>query len=70
MGRRILCGTVELNEATIRKYIEKHDIAIDRLGVKECEDPFKDSGFRRWPVTRVIALVQTTRLTGDCLSVV
>ena len=38
--------TVGLNEATIRKYIEdqeKHDIALDKLSVKEYEDPFKGS---------------------------
>lgn len=37
-------STVGLNEATIRKYIqdqEKHDIAIDKLSVKEYENPFK-----------------------------
>ena len=37
-------STVGLNEATIRKYIqdqEKHDIAMDRLSVKEYEDLFK-----------------------------
>ena len=37
-------STVGLNEATIAKYIreqEKHDIAIDKLSVKEYEDPFK-----------------------------
>ncbi len=37
-------STVGLNEATIRKYIqdqEKHDIAVDKLSVKEYEDPFK-----------------------------
>ena len=36
--------TVGLNEATIRKYIqeqESHDIALDKLSVKEYEDPFK-----------------------------
>ncbi len=36
--------TVGLNEATIKKYIqeqEKHDIALDKLSVKEYEDPFK-----------------------------
>ena len=40
-------STVGLNEATIRKYIqdqEKHDIALDKLSVKEYEDPFRDSG--------------------------
>ena len=37
-------STVGMNEATIRKYIsdqEKHDIAMDKLSVKEYEDPFK-----------------------------
>lgn len=37
-------STVGLNEATIRKYIEeqeKADIALDRLSVKEKEDPFR-----------------------------
>jgi putative transposase len=37
-------STVGLNDATVRKYIqeqEKHDIALDKLGVKEYEDPFK-----------------------------
>jgi len=39
-------STVGLNEATIQKYIqeqEKHDIALDKLSVKEYEDPFKGS---------------------------
>ena len=38
---------VGLNEATIRKYIqeqEAHDIALDKLSVKEYEDPFKRQG--------------------------
>ena len=37
-------STVGLNEATIKKYIaeqDKHDIALDKLSVKEYEDPFK-----------------------------
>ena len=37
-------STVGLNEAIIKKYIqeqEKHDIAMDKLSVKEYEDPFK-----------------------------
>ena len=41
---RYYVPTVELNEATIRKYIqdqEKHDIALDKLSVREYEDPFK-----------------------------
>ena len=36
--------TVGLNEATIKKYIqeqERHDIMVDKLSVKEYEDPFK-----------------------------
>ena len=38
-------STVGLNEATIRKYIqEKHDIAIDKLSVKEYENSFRDDG--------------------------
>ena len=40
-------STVGLNGATIKKYIqeqEKHDIALDKLSVKEYEDPFRDSG--------------------------
>ena len=38
---------VELNEATIKKYIqdqEKHDIALDKLSVREYEAPFKGDG--------------------------
>lgn len=37
-------STVGLNEATIKKYIEeqeKHDIALDKLSVREYEDPFR-----------------------------
>ncbi len=37
-------STVGLNEAVIKKYIqdqEKYDIAMDKLSVKEYEDPFK-----------------------------
>ena len=37
-------STVGLNGATIRKYIqeqEAHNIALDKLSVKEYEDPFK-----------------------------
>lgn len=40
-------STVGLNEATIKKHIqeqERKDIALDKLGVKEYEDPFRDSG--------------------------
>ncbi len=40
-------STIGLNEATIRKYIqeqEKHDIALDKLSVREYEDPFKGGG--------------------------
>lgn len=37
-------STVGLNEAVIKKYIQdqdKYDIAMDKLSVKEYEDPFK-----------------------------
>jgi len=37
-------STVGLNEATIKKYIqeqEKHDMALDKLSVREYADPFK-----------------------------
>ena len=40
-------STEGLNEATLKKYIqeqEKHDIALDKLSVKEYEDPFRDNG--------------------------
>ena len=88
-------STVGINEATIKKYIqdqEKYDIAMDKLSVREYEDPFKGgksyerplrgcksdkgnglellqkvkaSALRRWPVIiGLLALVQTTRLTG------
>ena len=39
-------STVVLNEATVKKYIqdqEKHDMMVDKLSVKEYEDPFKGS---------------------------
>lgn len=42
-------STVGLNEQTVVKYIreqEKDDIALDKLNVKEYEDPFSDGGFR------------------------
>ncbi|MGT2756108.1 IS200/IS605 family transposase, partial [Streptococcus ovuberis] len=41
--------TIGLNEQTVAKYIreqEKDDIALDKLSVKEYEDPFSDGGFR------------------------
>ena len=44
-------STVGLNEATIAKYIreqESHDIALDKLSVKEHEDPFKRRRSRRF----------------------
>mgnify|MGYP000853642917 CR=1 FL=1 len=52
-GRRVFwakgyyVNTVGGNEAKIRKYIqeqERKDIALDKLSVKEYEDPFRDSG--------------------------
>jgi putative transposase len=45
-------STVGLNEATIAKYIreqEKHDIALDKLSVKEYENPF-DKGQGKIPL--------------------
>ena len=39
-------SAVGLNEVTLKKYIqeqESHDIAMDKLSVKEYEDPFKGS---------------------------
>ena len=45
-GEGYYVSTVGLNEATIKKYIEdqeKHDTALDKLSVKEYEDPFKGS---------------------------
>ena len=44
-------STVGLNEATIAKYIreqERADIALDRLSVKEYEDPFARGPQGRW----------------------
>ena len=40
-------STVGINEATVTKYIreqEKRDIALDKLSVKEYEDPFRGQG--------------------------
>ena len=34
-------STIGMNEARIKKYIEKHDIAMDELNMREYEDPFK-----------------------------
>ena len=39
-------STVGLNEATIKKYIqeqEKHDIAMDKMSVKEYANPFSEA---------------------------
>jgi putative transposase len=44
LGRRVICKYGRLNEARIRKYIveqEKHDLAMDKISVKEYADPFK-----------------------------
>jgi len=44
MATDTFVSTVGLNEATIKKYIqeqEKHDQAIDKMSLKEYEDPFK-----------------------------
>ena len=43
-AERYYVSTVGLNDATVKKYIqeqEKHDIALDKLSVREYEDPFK-----------------------------
>lgn len=57
-GNRHFCSegyyatTVGLNEAAIAKHVreqEAHDIALDKLSVKECEDPFKKGRPSRTP---------------------
>ena len=43
-------STVGLNEATVAKYIreqEAHDQAIDKLSVKEYEDPFSSNSSKK-----------------------
>ncbi|WP_105248603.1 IS200/IS605 family transposase [Streptococcus suis] len=48
-ARSYYVSTVGLNEKTVAKYIreqEKNDIALDKLSVKEYEDPFSDGSFR------------------------
>nr|WP_306437008.1 transposase [Paenibacillus lactis] len=43
-------STVGLNEATVAKYIreqEAHDQAIDKLSVKEYEDPFRKNSSKK-----------------------
>ncbi|MFE1018034.1 IS200/IS605 family transposase, partial [Paenibacillus lactis] len=43
-------STVGLNEATVAKYIreqEAHDQAIDKLSVKEYEDPFSKNSSKK-----------------------
>ncbi|MBG9791788.1 transposase, partial [Paenibacillus dendritiformis] len=43
-------STVGLNEATVAKYIreqEAHDQAIDKLSVKEYEDPFSRNSSKK-----------------------
>ena len=42
-------STVGLNDQTVAKYIreqEQHDIAMDKLSVKEYKDPFEKKGIR------------------------
>ena len=42
-------STVGLNDQTIAKYIreqEQHDIAMDKLSVKEYKDPFEEKGIQ------------------------
>ncbi len=48
-ARGYYVSTVGLNEKTVAKYIreqEKNDISLDKLSVKEYEDPFSDGEFR------------------------
>ena len=48
-ARGYYVSTVGLNEKTVAKYIreqEKNDISLDKLSVKEYEDPFSDGSFR------------------------
>ena len=72
-------STVGLNEATIKKYIqeqESHDIAMDKLSVKEYEDPFKGSKqykrpFKGCDESRALGLEQSESqrlqtLAGNC----
>ena len=42
-------STVGLNDQTVAKYVreqEQHDIAMDKLSVKEYKDPFEEKGIR------------------------
>ena len=42
-------STVGLNDQTVAKYIreqEQHDIAMDKLSVKEYKDPCEEKGIR------------------------
>ena len=42
-------STVGLNDQTVAKYIrdqEQHDIAMDKLSVKEYKDPFEEKGIQ------------------------
>ncbi|HEO8607631.1 TPA: IS200/IS605 family transposase [Streptococcus suis] len=48
-ARGYYVSTIWLNEKTVAKYIreqEKNDIVLDKLSVKEYEDPFSDGCFR------------------------
>lgn len=48
-ARGYYVSTIWLNEKTVAKYIreqEKNDIVLDKLSVKEYEDPFSDGSFR------------------------
>ena len=43
-------STVGLNDQTVAKYIreqEQHDIAMDKLSVKEYKDPFEKKEFKK-----------------------
>ena len=48
-GYLINISTVDLNGKTVAKYVreqEKNNIALEKLSVKACEDPFSDGRFR------------------------
>ena len=67
-GNRHFCAegyyvsTVGLNETTIKKYIqeqESHDIAMDKLSVKEYENPFKGVADSTYALSRALRLEQS-----------
>ena len=48
-------STVGLNDATVAKYIreqERYDIAMDKLSVKEYQNPFEDKEIKKGEETK------------------